>query len=155
MEATVRPLLAVLAVFAVVLAAGGAATASERRAADVNLAMISPLTGPLSFVGQDNRAGALAAVREINARGGVRGRRIRVTIFDDGSNPSQGVVHMQRIASDRRYLGVIGSGMSSVSLAVAPIVGVARILYISMASSSAQLTTVRSYLVMSMATISL
>ena len=152
MEARVRRLLAVLAVFAAVLGAGGAATASERRAADVNLAMISPLTGPLSFVGQDNRAGALAAVREINARGGVRGRRIRLTIFDDGSNPSQGVVHMQRIAGEGTYLGVIGSGFSSVSLAVAPIVQQARIPYISMASSAAQVTPAKPYFFMTTAT---
>ena len=63
---------------------------------------------------------------EINRAGGVNGRRIRLTIFDDASNPSQGVVHMQRIAADSKYLGVIGSGFSSVGLAVAPIVAATR-----------------------------
>jgi branched-chain amino acid transport system substrate-binding protein len=142
--------LAVAAVAVVVLSVASAASGQARQ--PVELAMISPLTGPLSFVGQDNRAGVLAAVREINRQGGVRGRRINVTIFDDASNPSQGVVHMQRIGSEDRYVGVIGSGFSSVGLAVAPIVAASRIPYISMASSAAQVTPAKPYYYMTTAT---
>src|SRR5918996_3358177 len=147
-----RGLLTVLAVALVVATAVSAAGAGQDGAAPVDLAMVSPLTGPLSFVGQDNRVGVLAAVREINRAGGIRGRQIRLTIFDDGSNPSQGVVHMQRIASDSKYVGVIGSGFSSVGLAVAPIVGAAKIPYISMASSAAQVTPAKPYYFMTTAT---
>lgn len=152
MKAPWRRLAAVGAVVLVVVSAVSAAGAGQRGAAAVELAMISPLTGPLSFVGQDNRAGVLAAVREINRAGGIRGRPIRLTIFDDGSNPSQGVVHMQRIASEDKYVGVIGSGFSSVGLAVAPIVAAARIPYISMASSAAQVTPAKPYYFMTTAT---
>jgi branched-chain amino acid transport system substrate-binding protein len=141
-------LLAVMALFFSTVVAADAA----RSQGEVHLAMISPLTGPLSFVGVDNRAGVEAAIRELNARGGVRGRRIRLEIFDDGSNPSQGVVHMQRIASDDKFVGVIGSGFSSVGLAVRPIVEQRQIPYISMASSAAQVTPARPYYYMTTAT---
>src|SRR5919106_4524896 len=127
-------------------------SAAGQGRAPIELAMISPLTGPLSFVGLDNRAGVQAAVREINGAGGVNGRQIRLTIFDDASNPSQGVVHMQRIAEESKYLGVIGSGFSSVGLAVAPIVAATRIPYISMASSAAQVTPAKPYYYMTTAT---
>ena len=143
-------LLAVIAVATVVLTA--VSTAAGQSRAPVELAMISPLTGPLSFVGQDNRAGVLAAVGEINRQGGIKGRRIQLTVFDDASNPSQGVVHMQRIASEAKYAGVIGSGFSSVGLAVAPIVAASRIPYISMASSAAQVTPAKPYYFMTTAT---
>ena len=126
--ARLRRLFVALAAVAVTAVAAGSAGPATRPA--VNIAMISPLTGPLSFVGVDNLAGVRAAVRELNAQGGIRGRRIVLQTFDDGSNPSQGVVHMQRIAGDQRYLGVIGSGFSSVGLAVAPIVSAGRIPYI-------------------------
>jgi branched-chain amino acid transport system substrate-binding protein len=152
MKALRRRLLAVATIVLVVLTAVGAAGAGQRGGAAVELAMISPLTGPLSFVGQDNRAGVLAAVREVNRAGGIRGRQIRLTIFDDASNPSQGVVHMQRIAADAKYLGVIGSGFSSVGLAVTPIVSATRIPYISMASSAAQVTPAKPYYFMTTAT---
>jgi branched-chain amino acid transport system substrate-binding protein len=149
---TRRHLIALLVSALLLLVWGVAANAGESQGGEVHLAMISPLTGPLSFVGQDNRAGVEAAIREINARGGVRGRRIRLTVYDDGSNPSQGVVHMQRIAADSRFVGVIGSGFSSVGLAVAPIVEQQKIPYISMASSAAQVTPAKPYYYMTTAT---
>ncbi|MGI8478554.1 MAG: ABC transporter substrate-binding protein, partial [Gaiellaceae bacterium] len=150
MKTAQRRLLALATVALVVLAAVSAAAGQSR--APVDLAMISPLTGPLSFVGQDNRAGVLAAVGEINRQGGVKGRKIQLTVFDDASNPSQGVVHMQRIASEAKYAGVIGSGFSSVGLAVAPIVAASKIPYISMASSAAQVTPAKPYYFMTTAT---
>jgi branched-chain amino acid transport system substrate-binding protein len=148
---SLRRLLAALAALAVVGVAGATGGTAAPRP-PVRLAMISPLTGPLSFVGVDNRAGVLAAIREINRAGGIRGRRVVLDVYDDGSNPSQGVVHMQRIASDNRYLGVIGSGFSSVGLAVQPIVSQAQIPYISMASSAAQVTPAKPYYFMTTAT---
>ena len=145
-----RRLLGLATVVLIVLTAVSAAAGQGR--APVDLAMISPLTGPLSFVGQDNRAGVLAAVGELNRQGGIKGRRIQLTVFDDASNPSQGVVHMQRIASEAKYSGVIGSGFSSVGLAVAPIVAASKIPYISMASSAAQVTPAKPYYFMTTAT---
>ena len=150
--ARLKTLLAALAVVVVTASAAAAGTARSDATATVRLAMISPLTGPLSFVGVDNRAGVLAAIREINARGGIKGRRIALDIYDDASNPSQGVVHMQRIVGDRRYLGIVGSGFSSVGLAVQPIVAQAQIPYISMASSAAQVTPAKPYYFMTTAT---
>jgi branched-chain amino acid transport system substrate-binding protein len=134
-----------------VLLAGTAGAGGAQRG-EVWLAEISPLTGPLSFVGVDNRAGVNVAVAELNRRGGIRGRRVRVQVFDDGSNPSQAVSHMNRIANDDKFLGVIGSGFSSSGLAVAPIVERERIPYISMASSVAQVQPPKPYYYMTTAT---
>jgi branched-chain amino acid transport system substrate-binding protein len=147
-----RLLLALAAAALSAVLVGVAARSATAQRGEVHLAMISPLTGPLSFVGQDNRAGVQAAIRELNARGGIKGRRIRLQIFDDGSNPSQGVIHMQRIVSDDKFLGVIGSGFSSVGLAVQPIVEREQIPYISMASSAAQVTPAKPYYYMTTAT---
>src|SRR5918996_5373544 len=147
-----RQLFALLASALLLLAVGVAANAAESQRGEVHLAMVSPLTGPLSFVGVDNRAGVEAAIREINARGGVRGRRIRLQIFDDNSQPSQGVIHMQRIAADDKFVGVVGSGFSSVGLAVASTVEREKIPYISMASSAAQVTPAGEYYYMTTAT---
>jgi branched-chain amino acid transport system substrate-binding protein len=140
---------ALLAATLVLLSAGAGAGGPG---GDVWLAEISPLTGPLSFVGVDNRQGVDVAVREINGRGGIRGRRVRVQVFDDGSNPSQAVSHMNRIADDDKFLGVIGSGFSSSGLAIAPIIAREKIPYISMASSVAQVQPAKPYYFMTTAT---
>jgi branched-chain amino acid transport system substrate-binding protein len=100
----------------------------------------------------DNRQGVDVAVREINGQGGIRGRRVRVQVFDDGSNPSQAVSHMNKVADDDKFLGVIGSGFSSSGLAVAPIIAREEIPYISMASSVAQVQPAKPYYYMTTAT---
>jgi branched-chain amino acid transport system substrate-binding protein len=142
---------ALVAGVSLVLLSGTAGAGGAQRG-EVWLAEISPLTGPLSFVGVDNRQGVNVAIAEINRRGGIRGRRVRVQVFDDGSNPSQAVSHMNRIADDDKFLGVVGSGFSSSSLAVAPIVERERIPYISMASSAAQVTPAKPFFYMTTAT---
>ena len=142
----------VAALVAVTLVLLGAGAGSSAPAGDVWLAEISPLTGPLSFVGVDNRQGVDVAVKEINRRGGIKGRRVRVQVFDDGSNPSQAVSHMNTIAGDKKFLGVIGSGFSSSGLAVAPIIAREKIPYISMASSFAQVQPAKPYYFMTTAT---
>ncbi|MDQ3778399.1 MAG: ABC transporter substrate-binding protein [Actinomycetota bacterium] len=147
-----RVLALVIGASLVLLAAAGTAGSAGKQRGEVWLAEISPLTGPLSFVGVDNRAGVNVAVAEINRRGGINGRRVRVQVFDDGSNPSQAVSHMNRIADDDKFVGVIGSGFSSSGLAVAPIVERERIPYISMASSAAQVTPAKPYYYMTTAT---
>jgi branched-chain amino acid transport system substrate-binding protein len=139
-----------LAAVALVLLSAGSGSGAP--AGDVWLAEISPLTGPLSFVGVDNRQGVDVAVKEINRKGGIKGRRVRVQLFDDGSNPSQAVSHMNKVADDDKFLGVIGSGFSSSGLAVAPIVEREKIPYISMASSVAQVTPAKPYYFMTTAT---
>jgi branched-chain amino acid transport system substrate-binding protein len=142
----------VAALGAVALVLLGASTGASAPAGDVWLAEISPLTGPLSFVGVDNRQGVDAAVKELNSRGGINKRRVRVQVFDDGSNPSQAVSHMNKVADDDKFLGVIGSGFSSSGLAMAPIIEREKIPYISMASSVAQVSPAKPYYYMTTAT---
>jgi branched-chain amino acid transport system substrate-binding protein len=146
-----RKLLVAAVAVAALLVTAGAGSGGQTQS-PIYLAEISPLTGPLSFVGTDNRQGVEVAVKEVNAAGGVKGRRIVVDVFDDGSSPSQAVVHMRRIAADDKYVGVIGSGFSSSGLAVAPIVAQERLPYISMASSAAQVTPAKPYYYMTTAT---
>jgi branched-chain amino acid transport system substrate-binding protein len=147
-----RKLLVAAVAVAGLLATAGAGSGGQTQGNPIYLAEISPLTGPLSFVGTDNRQGVEVAVKEINRAGGVKGRRVVVDVFDDGSSPSQAVVHMRRIAADDKYVGVIGSGFSSSGLAVAPIVAQERLPYISMASSAAQVTPAKPYYYMTTAT---
>jgi branched-chain amino acid transport system substrate-binding protein len=142
--------VAALAAVTLVLLSAGAGSSAPGGV--VWLAEISPLTGPLSFVGVDNRQGVDVAVNEINAAGGINGRRVRVQVFDDGSSPSQAVSHMNRIADDKKYLGVVGSGFSSSGLAVAPIIEREKLPYISMASSVAQVMPAKPYYYMTTAT---
>ncbi len=143
---------ALLAAVALAAVAAVVARSAQGGGGEVRLAMIAALTGSLSNVGIDNRRGMEAALAEINAGGGIRGRRVVVEVFDDGSNPSQSVQLMQRIGSDERYLGVIGSGFSSSSLANIPLAAQFKVPYISMAGSGRQVYPANPYVYVTTAT---
>jgi len=143
-------LLGLAAVLAVT--AGFTYTPKQKFAGTVYLGMDAALTGALSFVGVDNRQAVDAAVKDVNAHGGIKGRKLVVDVVDDGSNPSQGVINVQKFLNDPKYLGIIGSGFSSVGLAAEPLAAQAHVPYISMAASAAQVTPARPYVYMTTAT---
>lgn len=65
------------------------------------------------------KAASLAA-EEINAQGGVNGRRIQVITYDNHSSAPEGVRAFQRAVSEDKVTAVIGSYISEVALAIEP-----------------------------------
>lgn len=63
---------------------------------------------------------AIMAADDINAKGGVNGRRIQVITYDDHSSAAEGVRAFQRAASEDKVVAVIGSYLSEVALAIEP-----------------------------------
>ncbi len=55
----------------------------------IQLGSCSALTGPASFLGMQTQIGALAYLHLINDQGGVFGRKIDVSYFDDAYDPEQ------------------------------------------------------------------
>jgi branched-chain amino acid transport system substrate-binding protein len=75
--------LAALAVGAS-LAFSGAAVAQ-----DVPIAVVGPMTGQYATFGQQLKNGAELAVADINAAGGVNGKKIKLEVGDDACDPKQ------------------------------------------------------------------
>jgi branched-chain amino acid transport system substrate-binding protein len=65
------------------------------------------------------KAASLAA-DEINAQGGVNGRRLQVITYDDHSSAAEGVRAFQRAVSQDKVVAVIGSYLSEAALAIEP-----------------------------------
>ena len=53
------------------------------------LGQAAPLEGPASALGTGMRDGMLAAFAEVNAKGGVKGRKIELKSRDDGYEPNK------------------------------------------------------------------
>ena len=115
------------------LAALPAGTVSAASRAPIEIGMVAPLTGPFSTVGTGNRDGAEAAVRELNRRGGVRGRRVVLRLHNDASTPTQGVIRMHELVADRGVVGMLGSGSAGTALASAEIATRVGLPYLTMA----------------------
>jgi len=82
----------------------------------VKFAIVTELTGGISGPGTNWKDAILMAVEEMNARGGLLGRRIETTVEDTQSDPPTSVAVMRRALSDRPFV-VLGTVFSSNTVA--------------------------------------
>jgi branched-chain amino acid transport system substrate-binding protein len=80
-----------------------------------------PLTGPNAEYGQIWKKAFDIAVDEVNAKGGVKGRKIEIQFEDTQSDPKQSVVVAEKFANDKRIVAEIGDFASPASMAASPI----------------------------------
>lgn len=107
MTACTRRILVATALAAAMLAGSGAAGAET-----IRIAIAGPMTGPLTQYGEMVKQGALTAIEQINAAGGVAGHTFEAVIMDDACEPKQAVAVANRIVSDgiRYVIGHVCSG---------------------------------------------
>ena len=122
---------------AVVAVLAGFTTAGAQ---EIKLGVIAGMSGPGTSYGIGIRQGAEMAVKEINAAGGIKGRKVSLVVVDDASNPAQSVTAMQRLASDGVDLIVGGWGSSQV-LANMEVAERAGIPYIVVGATNPKITT--------------
>ena len=104
-------------------------------------ALIS-LTAPNGAVVPDGvgvRDGLKLAVDELNARGGINGRKLELVIEDCKSNAGEGKAAFQKIEQARRPLFYV-STQSSVAIAVAPLAGEKQVVLLGLVTTAPQLT---------------
>jgi branched-chain amino acid transport system substrate-binding protein len=92
--------------------AGGSASAES---ATIQVALEAPLSGEQASNGSDMFEGARLAVDELNAQGGVLGKRIQLVPADDHADPATGVAAAQRMVG-RDVFAVIGPYNSAVGV---------------------------------------
>lgn len=118
----------------------GAALLGQAHAADsIKIAMVIPATGPLTQYGDMVKEGVATAVEQINAAGGINGKKIETTVVDDACEPKQGPVAANRVVNDKiRY--VIGPVCSGAAIAAAPIYNNEGVVVITPSATSPALT---------------
>jgi branched-chain amino acid transport system substrate-binding protein len=95
------------------------ATASAQ---DIKIGYSGALSGPASFTGLDIRRGAEMAIEEINAKGGVKGRKLELISRDDEHNPVRTVAQYRELVEREKVVAMLGATNSASMLAVTPIV---------------------------------
>jgi branched-chain amino acid transport system substrate-binding protein len=107
------------------------------------------LAGPFSQPrGVSLQHAAELAVKEINARGGIRGRPLALRIMDDSGRPEVAIRIAQQLADDPAVVAVVGHLTSSASLAAGRVYWEARrpLVMISPSASSPDLSGVNPYM---------
>jgi len=85
------------AVSAVILSLGGLAHAEET----IKIAVAGPITGPVAQYGDMQMSGAQMAVAQINAKGGVNGKKLEAVLIDDVCEPKQAVAVANQIVNQK------------------------------------------------------
>ena len=130
----------------VVLLLGLVALSCSKEEKAIKIAAILPLTGSASQWGIPPRDAIEMAVDEINASGGINGRKIKLNVQDDQCEPAKGVSALQNILATEKPTAIIGAVCSSVSLALAPVAEQNKIVMISPASTTPLLTEAGDYI---------
>ena len=83
----------------------------------IKLGLVGPFTGGLAIPGADMKRGAQLAVNEINAKGGINGKKIELFMANDEGVPAKSVNAVEKLVIKDKSLIVIGTYSSSCTLA--------------------------------------
>jgi len=110
--------------------------ASAALAADAKPILIGVNTPIQLQLGRDSVDAIQMGVDEINAKGGVLGRKLKVVVADEGTNPQQGVAAVEKLTEEEHVDVLIGGANSGVTLAEEPHIAEAKTIWIINGSSS-------------------
>ena len=116
-----------------------ASAASAVQAQDVRIAVVGPITGSEASFGEQMKRGALMAVEDINAKGGVLGRKLVLETADDACDPKQAVAAANEVVG-KEVVFVAGHYCSSSSIPASSVYNEAGVLQITPASTNPALT---------------
>lgn len=78
------------------------------------------LSGPSGAIGTKHMIGLEMAVDEINAAGGIMGRKVELVVRDDGGDPTKTLSNAQELVEKQGISIIMGATSSSQQLAMAP-----------------------------------
>ncbi len=118
--------LAVVAGLALVAAACGSSSPSSSSSSGaggspIKIGFFAPESGFAAADGASAYDSAQLAVKDLNAAGGVNGRKLQLVNYDDASDPKQAVTIATRLVTQDKVTAVVSGSYSDQTLAVAPI----------------------------------
>ena len=63
----------------------------------ITIGAFGPITGPAAYIGLAGRDGANLAIKEINASGGINGRKLSMIFEDDGHSPTKALAAVKKL----------------------------------------------------------
>jgi branched-chain amino acid transport system substrate-binding protein len=121
----------------IALSLGLAATAQAQNT--IRIGLSGAFTGPAALASEWEKWGVDLAVEEINAAGGLIGKKLEVVQVDNRCNPTEGANSARKLVQDK-VSAIIGAHCSSATLAMMPIIQEAKIPMITGVSSSPRIS---------------
>jgi branched-chain amino acid transport system substrate-binding protein len=135
-------LLPALAGLSVLAAACGGGSGSSK--GPIKVGLIVSLTGNYAPLGSEDKKAVELAVEQVNAQGGLLGRKVQIVFRDDKTAPDQAVLAFNDIKG-KGLTAVIGPVFSNSGLAVEPLAQRQKTPYLSLAPASEQVKPIKPY----------
>jgi branched-chain amino acid transport system substrate-binding protein len=131
--------LLLLVVTALLLAACKGGDAAKRNGPLV-IGLVGALSGPEAQMGRSIRDGALLAIEEANAQGGVHGRQLELRAYDSQGLPEDAARAAVRLVTLDGAVMIVGADTSGSTLAMAPVATHAEVPMVSPSATSPRVT---------------
>ena len=87
---------------------------------EIVLGTVTDLSGPIANYGKESRNGMNMAVEEINAKGGIHGRKIKLLVEDHGYEPRRAVLAAQKLITQGNVFAILGHLGTATNMAALP-----------------------------------
>jgi branched-chain amino acid transport system substrate-binding protein len=138
--------LRVVAISALAAAVTLSAACKKKGGDEILIGEYGSLTGGIATFGISTKNGSELAFEEINAAGGLLGRKVRLITEDDQSKPEEAGTVVTKLINQDGVIAVLGQVASSHSLAAAPICQNNQIPMVSPSSTNPRVTQVGDYI---------
>lgn len=91
-------------------------------------------------VGRDTQDAVKMAIDDINAKGGVLGRKLEMVVADETENPETGISAIKKLTADEKVDVLVGGYTSGVTLAQLPHISSAKTIYLGVGAASPAVT---------------
>lgn len=99
-----------------------ATTAAHAASGTIEIGMLADMTGDAALSGHHKVDGAKLAIQEVNAHGGINGKKLKLVVEDDRGHDQAGVSAYEKLASNPHIVAIIDSVRSTIVQATLPYV---------------------------------
>lgn len=107
---------------------------------EIPIAVVIPLTGATAETAEQMKKSATLAAKEINADGGVAGRKIKLSFYDDELSPEGATREAQRAITRDGAVAIIGAQSSGEGLAIREVAERNKVPFITSSASAEAIT---------------
>ncbi|HSB73112.1 MAG TPA: ABC transporter substrate-binding protein [Candidatus Methylomirabilis sp.] len=87
----------------------------------IKIGFFAPITGPAAADGASAQHAVELAVKDVNASGGIKGKKVELIVYDDRFSPQEAVAIANKLIEKDRVVGVVSGSYSGPTRVTAPI----------------------------------
>lgn len=112
----------------------------------IRIGEVGSMTGSEATFGISTHRGIELAIKQLNAKGGVKGKKLELISLDNQGKPEEAAIAVTKLITQNRVTAILGEVASSRSLAMAPIAQKNKIPMVSPSSTNPRVTEQGNYI---------